>query len=126
MTASLEHLNVTVPDPDRTASMLEDLFGWHIRWSGAALGGGRTIHIGTETGYVALYAPPRQTGPGGSSYATTGGLNHIGVVVDDLGAVEAKVKARGLTPTNHGDYEPGRRFYFDDPDGLEFEVVSYD
>ena len=23
------------------------------------------------------------------------------------------------------DYEPGRRFYFFDPDGIEYEVVSY-
>jgi len=26
---------------------------------------------------------------------------------------------------SHGDYEPGRRFYFDDKRGLEIEVVSY-
>jgi hypothetical protein len=31
----------------------------------------------------------------------------------------------GLTPFAHGDYEPGRRFYFFDPNGIEFEVVSY-
>jgi len=54
-----------------------------------------------------------------------GGLNHIGVVVEDLDAVEAKVLAAGLKTTNHGDYEPGRRFYFHDHDGIEFEVVSY-
>ena len=31
----------------------------------------------------------------------------------------------GLTPFSHGDYEPGRRFYFFDPDGIEYEVISY-
>jgi glyoxylase I family protein len=31
----------------------------------------------------------------------------------------------GLTPFSHGDYDPGRRFYFLDPDGIEYEVVSY-
>jgi hypothetical protein len=35
------------------------------------------------------------------------------------------VKAAGYTPFNHGDYEPGRRFYFDGPDNIEIEVVSY-
>ena len=30
-----------------------------------------------------------------------------------------------LEPFNHDDYEPGRRFYFFDWDGIEFEVVSY-
>lgn len=29
--AILEHVNVTVSDPDKTAAMLCDLFGWHVR-----------------------------------------------------------------------------------------------
>ena len=33
--------------------------------------------------------------------------------------------AAGLTPFSHGDYAPGRRFYFFDWDGIEFEIVSY-
>jgi len=36
-----------------------------------------------------------------------------------------RVIAAGLTPFSHGDYEPGRRFYFFDWDGIEFEIVSY-
>ena len=52
-------------------------------------------------------------------------LNHIGVEVDDLDAVEARVVAAGLRPFSHDDYVPGRRFYFLDPDGIEYEVVSY-
>ena len=41
-----------------------------------------------------------------------------GVLV--IGVVEA-----GFKPINHADYEPGRRFYFHDHDGIEYEVVSY-
>ncbi|MEO1734352.1 MAG: VOC family protein, partial [Pseudomonadota bacterium] len=52
-------------------------------------------------------------------------LNHVGVVVPDIDAVEAKVKAAGFEPRSHADYEPGKRFYFDGPDSIEFEVVSY-
>ena len=52
-------------------------------------------------------------------------LNHIGVEVDDLDLTEARVSAAGLRPFSHGDYEPGRRFYFLDPDGIEYEIVSY-
>ncbi len=29
--AHLEHVNVTVEDPDATAKLFEDLFGWHVR-----------------------------------------------------------------------------------------------
>jgi catechol 2,3-dioxygenase-like lactoylglutathione lyase family enzyme len=52
-------------------------------------------------------------------------LNHIGLEVDDPDAIEARVIAAGLRPFGHADYEPGRRFYFLDPDGIEYEVVSY-
>jgi hypothetical protein len=52
-------------------------------------------------------------------------LNHIGVVVEDLNAAEARVIAAGFMPRSHTDYEPGKRFYFDDHDGIEFEVISY-
>ncbi|MEL7025994.1 MAG: VOC family protein [Pseudomonadota bacterium] len=125
MEATLEHVNLTVPDADRTADMLSDLFGWHVRWAGPSLGGGRSVHVGTDAHYVAVYTPPNTTKPKPESYNITNGLNHIGVVVADLDATEARVKARGLVPTNHGDYKPGRRFYFTDHDGVEFEVVSY-
>jgi hypothetical protein len=54
------------------------------------------------------------------------GLNHIGVVVYDLDATEAHVKSLGLKTHSHGDYEPGRRFYFDTPHDVEIEVISYD
>jgi len=35
------------------------------------------------------------------------------------------VRAYGLEPFSFGDYDPGRRFYFLDPDGVEFEIVTY-
>lgn len=123
--AMLEHVNVTVSDPLKTAQMLCDLFGWRIRWQGDAIHDGLTVHVGGDDSYLAVYAHPDQHAPERESYWTCGGLNHIGVVVDDLDAIEAKVIKAGFKPTNHGDYEPGRRFYFDDDDGVEFEVVSY-
>ena len=126
MTAGfLEHANFSVSDPQRSAALLCDLFGWHVRWEGEAISGGYSVHVGTHDGYVALYAQPRMKPGEPSDYRTVGQLNHIGVVVDDLDAVEAQVVAKGFTPVNHADYEPGRRFYFRDHDGIEFEVVSY-
>ena len=32
--ARIEHVNVTTRDADRTAALMQKLFGWHIRWSG--------------------------------------------------------------------------------------------
>lgn len=124
--ALLEHINITVKDPETTAAMLHDLFGWHVRWRGGAKYQGTTLHVGGETSYIAVYSSGGNDPVDFDRYKTPGAMNHIGVVVDDLDTVEAKVKALGFIPHNHGDYEPGRRFYFDDADGIEIEVVSYD
>lgn len=123
--ATLEHANITVSNPERTAKRLCDLFGWHIRWQGEAIHGGMTVHVGSDDSYLALYTPGKHTSHMTSSYTTTGGLNHVGIVVDDLDAAEQRVAQAGYEPHSHADYEPGRRFYFHDDDGIEFEVVSY-
>lgn len=122
--AALEHVNLTVRDPERSAALMTDLFGWQERWRGPSQLGGWTIHVGGEKDYLALYTHDGAATPD-ARFRKGRPLNHVGVLVDDLDAVEAKVVAAGLTPFNHGDYEPGRRFYFLDPDGTEFEVVSY-
>ena len=120
----IEHVNITVADPKRTSDLMAALFDWRVRWSGPAQNGGHTIHVGSNDHYVALHtggAPTRV----GMDFAKGRPLNHIGVEVDDLDATEIRVVAAGLKPFSHADYEPGRRFYFLDPDGIEYEVVSY-
>lgn len=120
----IEHVNVNVADPEHTAELMKTLFDWHVRWSGPSQNGGHTIHVGTDDHYVALHGdnePVRVA----EAFAKGRPLNHIGVEVDDLDAMEARVIAAGLRPFSHADYEPGRRFYFLDPDGIEYEIVSY-
>ncbi len=117
----IEHVNVTVTDAERTAKLMETLFGWRVRWSGAARDGGHAVHVGSSDHYIALYTGRDVAG----AVAEGGPLNHIGVEVDDLDDTEARVVAAGLTPFSHGNYEPGRRFYFLDPDRIEYEVISY-
>jgi catechol 2,3-dioxygenase-like lactoylglutathione lyase family enzyme len=125
MSASrIEHVNVTVTDPERTSALMHALFDWHIRWRGPAQNGGHTIHVGTNEHYVALYTAGNPT-QNAEVFPKGKPLNHIGVEVDDLDATEARVVAAGLKPFSHADYEPGRRFYFLDPDGIEYEAVSY-
>lgn len=121
----LEHVNVTVTDPDATAAMLVALFGWQVRWAGPGMTTGRTVHVGSADSYVALFSFGDPADRAQSSYATRAGLNHIGVVVDDLDAVEGRVLNAGYVPMNHADYEPGKRFYFTEENGVEIEVVCY-
>ena len=125
MPAILEHANITVSDPQKTAKWLCEVFGWHIRWEGASIYDGYSMHVGSDDSYLALYSPGKSIADSPNSYQTRAGLNHLAVVVDDLDATEERVKAQGFQTGSHADYEPGRRFYFDDQDGIEFEVVSY-
>jgi len=120
----IEHVNITVSSPERTATLLQTLFGWSLRWRGPALNGGHSIHVGSDDHYFALYTSGQQ-GRADTSFSKGAPLNHIGVEVDDLDAIEALVIAAGLTPFSHDNYDPGRRFYFFDTDGIEYEVVSY-
>ena len=123
--ATLEHVNLTVRDAKATAARLADLFDWKIRWEGASIHGGYSVHVGGEGSYLALYSPPSSPEKATESYFMVNGLNHIGVTVSDLDDAEGRIKAAGYKPYSHADYEPGRRFYFDDEDGVEYEVVSY-
>ena len=123
-TPRIEHINVTVSDPERVCRLMTDLFGWHERWRGAARDGGYTIHVGSDDHYIALYTG-RGVAYAADDFAKGRPLNHIGVQVDDLEATEKRVIAAGLKPFAHADYAPGRRFYFLDPDGIEYEVLSY-
>jgi catechol 2,3-dioxygenase-like lactoylglutathione lyase family enzyme len=84
--------------------------------------GGWTIHLGSKDQYLALYTPGEAQS---ARFAKGVPLNHVGLVVDDLATAERVVIEAGLEPFGHGDYTPGRRFYFFDWDGIEFEVVSY-
>ena len=121
----LEHVNVTVADPDKTAAVLCDLFGWQVRWAGAGMQTGRTVHVGGADSYVALFSYGDPVSGTEESYRTRAGLNHIAVVVDDLAATEARIRAAGYRTENHANYEPGQRFYFTEENGVEFEVVHY-
>ena len=122
--AKLEHVNITVSDPQRSADLLRDLFGWHIRWEGPSMSGGHTIHVGTDDQYVALYSNP-EVQAASPTFNKGEPMNHIAMKVDDLEAIHTKVKAAGLEVDEIDAYEPGRRFYFFDWNGIELEVVSY-
>ena len=119
----IEHVNLTVSDPERMAALLGKLFDWHVRWEGPARDGGRVIHVGDERVYLAVYTPPFT--PDAAIFEKGRPLNHVGILVDDLDEIERRVVVAGLVPFAHDDYDPGRRFYFLDHDGTEFEIVSY-
>ena len=122
--AYLEHTNLTVKNPEELASLFCRLFDWKIRWEGDALDNGRTIHVGSDDSYLALYTHAELEEKYPRNHLAIHNINHLGIVVSDIDEVEAKVKEEGFEPINHADYDPGRRFYFL-IDDLEIEIVSY-
>lgn len=122
--AYFEHANLTVSDPDRSAALFARLFGWQERWRGEAMQGGWSLHVGDEHGYIALYTPAKRAPL--PRHIKGQPLNHIGFVVDDLDTAHTIVAEAGLEPFGLDDYFPGRRFYFFDWDGIEFELVNYE
>jgi catechol 2,3-dioxygenase-like lactoylglutathione lyase family enzyme len=118
----IEHVNLTVTDIEKSAALFEKLLGWRQRWRGPSRNGGETIHVGEDTTYLSLYSDGREH----AGQRKGRPMNHVGLLVGDLDAAERVVREHQLEPWGHDDYEPGRRFYFFDWDGIEFEVVSYE
>jgi len=120
----IEHVNISVSNPQRSADLMIALFEWDIRWEGPSMSGGYTIHVGSDDHYIALYTN-EELKASQTQYKKSQPMNHIGIVVDELGVVADKVKIAGLKPFGHDDYEPGKRFYFFDWNHIEFEIISY-
>jgi catechol 2,3-dioxygenase-like lactoylglutathione lyase family enzyme len=80
--------------------------------------------VGNNRFYVALQTVP--TNRHRTPYGNETGLNHLGWKVDDLTALEARMKAAGFEPNLAADDHPARkRRYFYDPDGNDWEFVEY-
>lgn len=119
----LEHANVTVKDLGQSIDFYHDLLGFEVRWRGTTSSGNAAAHVGTDRFYLAMFEASRN-GEVDHDYESPG-LNHVGFVVDDLDAKKEHLMKLGVGIHLEGDYEPGRRFYFYDPSGLEVELVEY-
>ncbi|MFQ5414912.1 MAG: VOC family protein [Phycisphaerae bacterium] len=119
----LEHVNMTVSDVARSIEFYRRVLGLNVRWEGTSSSGRPAAHIGGARDYIALFEAAT-AGRAAADYDRVG-LNHVGFVVDDLDAVKDRLAALGITPHLEADYDPGRRLYFYDPDGVEVELVTY-
>jgi hypothetical protein len=124
--ATIEHVNISVSDPDKIAQNLCQLFDWTVRWSGASMDNGYTVHVGSENSYFALYRANTMDVNKQHNHRTLNNLNHIGIVVNDLTAYANRARKLGLEPFNYSDYGPCRSFYLKDEFDLEIEIISYD
>ena len=120
----LEHVNLTVSNLDRSIDFYCRLLGLRVRWRGTLSSGLAGAHVGDDDMYIALFQS-REPGAVSSDYDGVG-LNHFGFVVDDLADCKGRLIEMGAPPHSEQDYDPGRRLYVMDPDGIELELVEYD
>lgn len=122
----LEHVNLTVSDLDRSVDFYARLLGLRVRWQRDATDDlPAAAHVGDDRHYIAMFQATADAAEPRPDYGQVG-LNHFGFVVDDLDAVKTRLGQLGVNAHSEADYEPGRRLYFFDPDGIEVELIEYE
>ncbi len=117
----LEHIHVNVDSIAATEAFLQAAAPeFKRRGGGNAEGFGTWAHFGTDNSYIAL------TEVKGSRPAQA--LRHIGLVVDDVEALMARLSAVGFEPADASElnvHPHRRRVYYIDGNGLDWEFVQY-
>lgn len=125
----LEHANLSVRDIDAAVAFFRAAFPhFRVRSRGRIDNcpwNGEWLHLGSDTVYLAL----QTARPGATSKRIPyedPGINHVGFVVDDVGAVRQRLLAAGYREGLMVEPHPHRmRMYFHDPDGNEYEFIEY-
>lgn len=121
----VEHANITVGNIDRTVEFIQTaLPSFAIRHCGQG-DLYRWCHIGTELSYLALQEVVERESVDRTPYRDSG-INHIGLVTDDIESVKARLLAAGYKENKMETSHPWRkRIYFWDPNGIEWEFIEY-
>lgn len=144
MTIRLDHVSVTTADLDRSIGFYRDLLGLalagrgesddpelsrltglpgvRVRWAELALGDGQLLEL---LQYLAPEGRPIRP------QACDPGSTHIGLAVEDVEDVRARLVAGGIvvrsepvTLTEEGEWNGVRALYLSDPDGVTIELVE--
>lgn len=121
----VEHANLTVRRLENTIKFLQTAIpefsvrhqGQHPMY--------RWCHIGTEDTYLALQEVVARDQIDRTPYRDLG-INHIGLVVDDVMQVRERLLSAGYRENELETSHPWRqRIYFYDRDGIEWEFTQY-
>ncbi len=123
----LEHANVTVRKIEDSLSFLKIACPtFKVRSKGArADGGGNWLHFGNDEFYIAFEERTEPVAKIENLY-TQAGVNHLGLVVEDMDRIVNDLDAAGFRKGIPGeDIESRRRRYYFDDNGFEWELVEY-
>ncbi len=123
----LEHVNFTVARLEESVDFYCRLFGAEVTWRGTAMNMNRQVpaaHVRFgDNSYVSMFE--REYGERAPYDYGPPGVNHVGIVVDDLPAIRRRLAELGVKIEKEADYAPGHRLYVFDPNGIELELVCY-
>ncbi len=124
-----EHANITVPNIDAAlAFLLNAAPDFQIKTDQTHQDSYRWVHIGNENCYFALQEShsPSVSKDTRKPYQNIA-VNHIGMIVDDLDNIQLNLLALGYEQNGDITQEKhGRRLYFYDKAGFEWELIEYD
>lgn len=111
----MRHVALRVADPQASKRFYSDCFGMSVVWEPDP----DNVYLSSGVDNLALHRQPVET---------SGALDHLGFIVetkDDVAALEAAFRARGVTiAAATRDHRDGSRsFYCLDPDGLKIQVL---
>ena len=121
-TVTWDHIHLRSPDPEATAAWLADILGGEI-----VRGPGR---IDVKLGGANVFIAPVTAGDGVNTPPVTPyqGLDHFGLTVQDIDAVAAEIRAKGVEFTKEPTtIRPGVRICFiRGPQGISVELLERD
>jgi lactoylglutathione lyase len=121
-TVTWDHIHLRSPDPESTAAWLADVLGAEIVRSAGRI----DVRLGGANVFIAPVTP----GDGVNMPPTTPyqGLDHFGLTVQDIDAVAAEIKAKGVAFTKEPTtIRPGVRICFiRGPQGISIELLERD
>lgn len=124
MKFSWEHIHLRSPDPDATAQWYHDKLGAEVVKTPQADGSMRIdLNLGGQKIFIAKAMPGKAADAPSSPYL---GLDHFGLLVSDLPAAVAALKAKGVTFTMEPtQIRPGTQIAFlTAPENVSIELLQ--
>lgn len=119
---------MTVAELEKSIDFYCDLFNGEVTWRGVAMNMTKTVpaaHVRLDDRtYISMFE--KECGDRAPYDYGPPGVNHVGIVVDDLVQTRDRLQQLGVAIEKEADYEPGHRLYVFDPNGIELELVYYE
>jgi catechol 2,3-dioxygenase-like lactoylglutathione lyase family enzyme len=120
------HLHIISPNPDAAASFLQDAFGATLKNRTTGPDGTTMVMLDLGGSSVFLKGRPEKPTVRAPAPGSTYGLEHFGIITDDLDAAVAELKAKGIKFVQDiTDFRPGVRISFLlGPDDILIELLE--